>query len=163
MRCSTSPRHIPQPNRLLQSWCNQFPLVLKHCDGTHWFTCWLGRQPLLQSQAYIYMKSGFMFPNLSHRSGIMHLTLSHHHLSIALLHAFQGVSQVLLAIMMHCSTSFTERCLVSTSLFSCSAAESSIFDVGSSFFTSAAQKSAKIIIHKESVLTSSWIHNDENG
>ena len=45
--------------------------------------------------------------------------------------------------MMHCSTSFTERCLVSTSLFSCSAAESSIFDVGSSFFTST-KKSAKI-------------------
>ena len=45
--------------------------------------------------------------------------------------------QVLLAIMMHCSSSFTERCRVSTSRFSCSAAESNIFDVGSSFFTSA--------------------------
>ena len=119
----------------------------------------LGRQPLLQSlclhEVWIYVSQSFT--SLWHHASYSVTSP----LSIALLHAFQGVSQVLLAIMMHCSTSFTERCLVSTSLFSCSAAESSIFDVGSSFFTSAAQKSAKIIIHKESVLTSSWIHNDE--
>ena len=135
MRCSTSPRHIPQPNRLLQSWCNQFPSVLTHSDGIHWFTCWLRRQTLLQS---LYLHEFWICVSKSFTSLWHHASYSvTSTLSIALLHAFQGVSQVLLAIMMHCSTSFTERCLVSTSLFSCSAAESSIFDVGSSFFTSA--------------------------
>ncbi len=30
-------------------------------------------------KAYTYMNSGFVFPNLSHHSGIMHLTLLHQH------------------------------------------------------------------------------------